>query len=211
MPACGAMRGDVLRRIRAVAADELESQRRDASPRPRAKASTSVGTWRRLKIEPTNSTSGSRDGGVRSRRPDVDAMRDHADAIGWNAQVPDDLAARELRDREHRLRALRGRRAPAARRRQPSRGRNHSGCAANDTSCMATTSGIAVSERRRCSRARRSTSGRSRRTRRGERALLPARAAGAGHADDFAWQIRRQRDRGVGRVERELVCAGLAR
>ena len=100
------------------------------------------GSRRRLKSEPTKSTSGSRARSLgRVVAPAVTpggmtTMRD-----GVDAETRFELRSRELRvgEDDGGARARRGASASAGA--GPSRGRNHSGCATNEMSWMVTASG----------------------------------------------------------------------
>ena len=81
----------------------------------------------------------------------VDARRNHVDPRVGDAEALDELAPRELRDRDDRPRLLAARRQ-ISRRRSPSRAENHSGCAANETSWIADDGRDARGERRRVGR-----------------------------------------------------------
>jgi len=128
------------------------------------------GSWRRLKIDPTYSAIGSRGTSLppaqrvqvdQTSRPPLKGRDD--DLRGRHPSVRTSLLARELRDRQHHPRpACRGQ--AVQRRRRPSRAPNHSGWAAKETSCSATTA------------ARRQDRPRVRRPRTPRRPLAPQRA-----------------------------------
>ena len=207
-PSAAMICAEILARIAAVVADDVERRRRRAPARPAANARIRSGTWRRLKIEPDEQHArGSRAGG---RSPADGRRRCRAGSRGCgasgHAEALDDLAPRELRDRSRRPRARCADCRVSQRRRTPSRSRNHSGCATNDRSWIGDDGRDVEAERRRVGRREEHVEAVARRDARGSRDLLPPRAAAIPARRGVANRRGVERDgERLGRVQDELV------